>query len=395
MHHSEWSPKPFFRHLSPPALEELSSWARAELRPLGAGKPWEQWYRAWVALPAHVRQRLESALLPVNDLSCAEARSTLETLAASTWGNSALLKETFSWSTQDLALRLFLAAPVAFAQLHQGWLVDSLEHLKEYAGRYPLRPKPSERAKAELREAMRHYLWQTAFGPKCHVEDFANDEKFAVFVFHEDELKPKDRFLEGETLEAVWDRDVVRLAAVFHYETNVLMVKAPRKQEREKLRDLFAECIMKDPLYFLDARVRPRFSFEPLKDPGFVFPPLPGSQLVSVGVQRVVVRPVDSDVRRLTLDFREPLTTSRALEGLATFGVDVRRDIIDGVNLRFTFEGIGRSRTRTVSLFNPNSSNLSDTPRDRIIRRHLKRWGFDANAVHAAVGPAPLEALAH
>ena len=135
--------------------------------------------------------------------------------------------------------------------------------------------------------------------------------------------------------------------------------------------------------------------FEPLKDPSFVFPALPGSQLVSVGVQRVVVRPVDSDVRRMTLDFREPLTTSRALEGLATFGVDVRRDTIDGVNLRFTFEGTGRSRTRTVSLFNPNSSNLSDTPRDRIIRRHLKRWGFDANAAHAAVGPAPLEALAH
>lgn len=395
MSHREWSPKPFFRHLTAPALAELSSWARAELRPLGAGKPWEQCYRAWVALPAHVRLRLESSLLPVNDLSCAEARSSLQTLAAATWGNSARLKESFSWSTQDLALRLFIAAPTAFAQLHQGWMVDSLEHLKEYAGRYPLKPKPSPRAKAELREAMRTYLWQTAFGPKCHVEDFANDEKFALFVFHEDELKPKDRFLEGETLEAVWDRDVVRLAAVFHYETNVLMVKAPRRQEREKLRDLFAECIMKDPLFFVDARARPRFCFEALRDPTFSFPPLPGSKLVGVGLQRLVVRPIGSDVRRLTFDFREPLTTSRALDGLAAFGVDVRRDTIDGVNLRFAFEGTGRSRTRTVSLFNPNSSNLRDTPRDRIIRQHLKRWSFDANAVHAAVGPAPLEAFAH
>jgi hypothetical protein len=389
MTHRDWSPKSFFRHISLPALAELSFWAHADLRPVGAGKPWEQWYHAWVALPVHARLRLESSLLPVNDLSCAEARSTLESLAVSTWGNSARLKETFTWSTQDLALRLFLAAPVAFAQLHQGWMVDSLEHLKEYAGRYPLKPKPSPRAKAELRDAMRSYLGQTAFGPKCHVEDFANDEKFAVFVFHEDELKPKDRFLEGESLEAVWDRDVVRLAAVFHYETNVLMVKAPRKQEREKLRDLFAECIMKDPLYFLDARVRPRFSFAPLKDPSFAFPPLPGSRLVGVGLQRLVIRPVGGDVRRLTFDFREPL------EGLAEFGVDLRRDTIDGVNLRFAFEGTGRSRTRTVSLFNPNSSNLRDTPRDRIIRLHLKRWGFDANGINTTMGLAPLEAVAH
>ena len=45
--------------------------------------------------------------------------------------------------------------------------------------------------------------------------------------------------------------------------------------------------------------------------------------------------------------------------------------VIDGVQIRFVFEGRGRSRFRTVSLFNPNSTNLSDTARDRVIRSYL------------------------
>jgi hypothetical protein len=395
MTHREWSPKPFFRHLTPAALADLRSWAAADLRADGSGKPWEQMYRAWVLLPASARLRLEAALLPVNDLAAPDARTRLGELAAMTWAQSPLLAESRSWSSEDLALRLFIAAPKAFLQLHQGWIVDSFEHLKEYAGRYPVAPKPSMKAKAALKDAMRGYLRNTAFGPRCHVEDFANDEKFALFVFHEDELKPTDRFNEEEELEPMWDRDIVRLAAVFHFETNVLMVKAPRKAEREQLRDLFAEHILGDPLYFYDARTTPRFSFRPLRDETFRFPPLIGSGLLGVTVRKLFVRPTEGDVKHVSLDFKAAPTLSRVHDACAKFGIDLDQDTIEGVHLRFTFEGSGRSRTRTVSLFNPNSSNLSDTPRDRIIRRHLKLWGFDANVRRSAVASAPLEATAH
>lgn len=395
MSHREWSPKPFFRHLTTEALADLRAWAGADLRPDGIGQPWEQLYRAWVGLPAAQRLRLETALLPVNDLASPHARTRLGELAATTWAHSPLLVESRSWSSEDLALRLFVAAPAAFLHLHQGWLVDSFEHLKEYAGRYPIAPKPSKRAKAALKDAMRGYLRSTAFGPRCSVEDFANDEKFALFVFHEDELKPTDRFNEREELEPSWERDVVKLAAVFHFETNVLMVKAPRKAEREQLRDLFAEHILGDPLYFYDARSAPRFSFRPLRNEAFRFPPIYGTGVVGVTVRKLFIRPAEGDVRHVTLEFKDAVTLPHVHDALAAFGIDLVHDTIEGVHLRFTFEGSGRSRSRTVSLFNPNSSNLSDTPRDRIIRRHLKLWGFDANVQRATVEGAPLEAAAH
>lgn len=394
MHHSEWSPKPFFRHLSPTALIELCAWA-SDLRPEGPGKPWEQLYRAWARLEPDVRMKLESSLLPVNDLSVPEARPRLTELAAAVWPRGQLAEDSRSWSSQDLALRLFLASPGAFQQLHQGWVVDSLQHMKEYAGRYPLRPKPSARAKAELKEALRAYLQRTAFGPRCHVEDFANEEKFALFVFLEDELKPTDKFTESEDLESVWEREVVRLAAVFDYETSVLSVKAAHREEREQLRDLFAEHVMQDALYFIDAYSAPRYAFGRIADPRFHFTPIAGSEVVAVTVQKLVVHPADGDVRRVTLEFKGTPTLEQVRAGLQAHGLRVPGDTIDGVHLRFVFEGTGRSRTRTVSLFNPNSTNLSDTPRDRIIRRHLKAWGFDANSRRQAVVTGPLQAAAH
>jgi len=394
MNHCEWSPKPFFRHLSPPALNELCAWA-VDLRPEGPGKPWEQLYRAWARLQPDVRMRLESSLLPVNDLSVPQARPRLAELATAVWPRGRLADESRAWTSQDLALRLFLASPGAFHQLHQGWVVDSLQHMKEYAGRYPVRPKPSANAKAELKESLRAYLQRTAFGPRCHVEDFANEEKFALFVFHEDELRPIDKFTESEDLESVWERDVVRLAAVFDYESSVLSVKAAHREEREQLRDLFAEHILQDPLYFIDAYSAPRYAFGRIADPRFQLVPIAGTQVVSVSVQKVVVHPADGDVKRLTLDFKAAPTLEQVRAGLQAYGVRIPGDTIEGLHLRFVFEGTGRSRTRTVSLFNPNSTNLSDTPRDRIVRRHLKVWGFDANSRRQAVGTGPLQAAAH
>ncbi|MDP1826619.1 MAG: hypothetical protein Q8L48_25335 [Archangium sp.] len=391
----EWSPKSYFRNLTPPTLAVLRTWAKAELKPIGSGKPWEQTYRAWKALPETARMKLETALLPVNDLCVPDARPRLEELAATVWATSAMVEQCRSWSSQDLATRLFVAAPAAFANLHQSYVVDSMEHLKEYAGRYAATPCANARSKAALKDALMAHLRETAFGPRCHIEDFANAEKFALFVFHEDEVVASDRFTHDDEIEPAWERDVVRLAAVFHFESNVLMVKAARKEEREKLRDLFAQFIVGDAGYFQDAKLTPRFSFDPLRDREFGFPVLPGSRVVGACVQKVVVRPQVPDVKRLVVEFRQAVAVPEVHEALQAHGVDADRDTIEGVHLRFNFEGSGRSRSRTVSLFNPNSSNLRDTPRDRVIRRHLKVWGFDANNRRVSLASSPLEATAH
>lgn len=100
-------------------------------------------------------------------------------------------------------------------------------------------------------------------------------------------------------------------------------------------------------------------------------------------------------MKHVTLDFKTEVALPSVHEAVRRFGVDLDHDTVEGAQLRFVFEGRGRSRTRTVSLFNPNSSNLNDTPRDRIIRRHLRLWGFDANLRRPVVAGGAVEAAAH
>ena len=394
MHHREWNPKAFFRHLTPAALAELEEWAEVELHLDGEGPPWEQFYRAWKELPEDERLRVETELLPVNDMCSRHARPYLEQVAPQVWcnGDAKLVEESREWSAQDLAVRLFVANAKRFAEAHQAYAVDMMDHFREFQGRYDVRLVPTPEAKQRMKRAIELHLRSTAFGARCQVEDFASDEKFAIFVFHEDEMAPFDRFNDQDVIEPEWQRPVVRLAAVFHRESSTLLVKASRKPEREKLRNLFAELIVGDKDYFADASSSPKYCFDPIRDPDFDFPTRGSDKIDEVSVVRVVAQSSHRDAKRLTLEMKPGLSIDGLGMVLGEHGIELANDPIDGIRLQFTFQGKGRGKYRTVSLFNPSTSNLNDTDRDRVIRRYLKEWGIDAGARAAldaaAVAPA-------
>ena len=396
MPHREWNPKSFFRHLTPDALKVLQEWAEVDLQLDGEGPLGEQVYRAWKALPEDDRKPIETDLLTVNDMCATHARPYLEQLALAVWtnGHAKLIDESRAWSAQDLAVRLFVADEKHFAEAHQTYAIDMMEYLKEFRGRYPVTLKPTPEAKARMKAAMASHFRDTAFGARCQVEDFANDEKFALFVFHEDEVAPFDRFNDKGVVEPDWQRPVIRLAAVFHFETSTLLVKAPRTVERDKLRDLFAEIFVGDAAYFEDTTKSPKFCFDPLRDSDFEFPTRGFDKIEEVSLVRVVAKPGHRDVKRVTIEMKPGLSIEGVRRVLDEHGVDLGVDGIEGVRLQFRFEGKGRTRYRTVSIFNPNSTNLNDTERDRVIRRYLKEWGIDASGRQPPVAPAALEAAA-
>ena len=380
MGHREWNPKSFFRHLTPEVLDALVQWSQFELDLDGDGPVWEQIYRAWMALDDEVRTERETDLLPVNDMCSPHARPYLEAQAAKIWGNgdAHLVEESRSWTPHDLAVRLFLANERAFRTAYQSYGIDVMQHFTEFRGRYPVAPTLSADTKARVKAAMLEYLDGTAYGDRCKVEDFSNEQKLALFVYHEDEATPFDRFKSDDEIEPEWQRPVIRLAAVFHRETHTLLVKARRKAEKLKLRDLFAQHVIGDATYFEDVDRSPRFCFDPLRDRGFSFPTAPEGHIEQVSVVRVTVAAQHLRVKRVAVDLVPGLALCEVHGVLEEHGLDLQTDEILGVRLQLRFEGKGRQRYRTVSLFNPSSTNLCDTRRDRIIRRHLKEWGIDA-----------------
>jgi len=382
MRHREWNPKTFFRKLSPSVIA-LYEAERKIILIAGSGEAADpnQAYWAWKAMPEGQRRAIETDLLPVNDMCSTHARPYLDFIAGLVWNNrddAHLIEESRDWSVNDLAMRLFLCVPREFYRAHQNYAVDMLDHFREYRGKYPIEVKATPDGKARMRQAMAEHFRQHAGGARCQVEDFDGDDKFAVFILHEDEVKPLDQFGSDDTVAPVWMRLVSRIAAVFYPETCTLLVKAPRKPEREKLRDLWAEIFVGDTDYFEDLTKMPKYNFAPLFQPGFDFPTHPADGLGRPCITRAVMRTGHAAVRRLTIDLAPNLRSDDVGQVFADHRISADGSLADGVRIQFEFgDAKGRARFRTVSLYNPNSTNLRDTKRDRIIRRYLKEWGID------------------
>ncbi len=380
MQHREWNPKTFFKKVSPAVMAMFEEKRGLVLERDPKRPEHDQTYHAWAALPEAQRLALETELLPVNDLCSTHARPYLDALARVVWanGDAHLIDESRDWSLYDLAMRLFTDAPADIIRCHQSYAVDMMDHFKEYRGKHPAKVKASFPAKMAMKKAMAEHFREYAGGAQCQVEDFEGKDKFALFIFHEDEVTPVERFNDSGVVVPEWQRPVVRIAAVFYPESCTLLVKAPRIPEREKLRDLFAEIFIGDADYFEDTSKTPKFNFAPLGSEDFDFPTHPADGIDEVCVTRVTLRPAHADVKRLAIDFVPGLTMLGVHQALAEHGTVLNGEAVDGVRLQFRFaEGKGRGRFRTVSLFNPNSTNLCDTHRDRVIRRYLKEWGID------------------
>ena len=380
MQHREWNPKTFFKKVSP-AVMALFEEKRGLVLDRDPDRPeHDQTYYAWAALPERQRLALEAELLPVNDLCSTHARPYLDALARVVWtnGDAHLIDESMDWSVYDLTMRLFIDAPAEIIRCHQNYAVDMMEHFREYRGKHPAKVKASVSAKSAMKKAMAEHFREQAGGAQCQVEDFEGKDKFALFIYHEDEVTPVERFNDSGIVVPEWQRPVVRVAAVYYPESCTLLVKAPRIPEREKLRDLFAEIFIGETDYFEDTSRMPKFNFAPLASEEFAFPTHPADGIDEVCVTRLTLRPAHAEVKRLAFDLVPGLTMVDVHQALADHGTLFIGEAIDGVRLQFQFaEGKGRGRFRTVSLFNPNSTNLRDTKRDRVIRRCLKEWHID------------------
>lgn len=387
MAHREWNPKSFFRKLTPEVVALLAERFRVKLEDDGEA---DSAYRAWKKLQAGQKKHLDAHLSLVNDLCGTHARSYLNELASTVWATTETFEQSRNWSSHDLAVRLSLDALDQFASVHQRFLIEIMDHLTEYRGKRVVAVKASTWAKSAMRNAMAEHFREHAGGARCKVEDFEAPDKFALFIHHEDEVTPTDTFDDQDQIVPIWQRPVVQIAAIFYPEHSTLMVKAPNKMDREKLRDLFASLFIGEADFFQDVSGEPAFDLNVLKRENLDFPTRPADHIQSVSVVKLVLKAPQRDVRRLVFEFTSGLTMEGIAQVLSQRGLQLAELQFDAAHLRVTFDNVkGRARDRTVSLQWPNRSNLRDTPTDRKIRTYLKEWGLDARNSAFRLAPAP------
>ncbi len=376
MLHREWNPKLFFRNISPEPLAALLASRGVTLD--GEGALWQQAYRAWKSEFYDRRRNVQELLLQINDLSTPHARPYLVELANSIWPAGETLSLLHDWSVCDMAVRLYLADSARFAETHRRYAFDLQEPLLQFHGTYPKAPEATEGRKAALKRAFPACMRIARIGTPCTVEDFSDSTKLVLHVFYENEVHVYDRFTDSGCLETSWSSPARHVVLVFYFATASLVIQGCRWVDAEKLSTLFARLYIEDASYFHDVLHKPCFSFDVLRDPRFSFPTKLVDQIEGVSLVRVVARHSQQGVRRVVVDLEPSLSLEAAHRTLAEHGVDMLVADIDSVQLEVRFHGIGRGRIRTVHLANPNTSNLRDTKRDRVIRSYLQEWGIDA-----------------
>ena len=326
----------------------------------------------------------------INDLSTPAARPYLDAIAPAIFhgARAPLLEASRDWTVYALAIHLYAFDAGAFAACHREYSSDHTAHFTEYRGKRAVTINATPALKERMRLKMKPFIRTQAGGARCHFEDYQNSEKLAYYVYCEGEVISRDTLNDDEKVEALLERSVVRLAAIFSFDDFTLWVKAPTKALRNKLCALFAEEVIGDRNYFLDPEWVPRFSFNWLRDSTRRLVADLSLGIADAWVSQLIVAPATGRVRRPSMSFDKGMSLADVHFAAKEKGVDLKCCDIIGVDIRFAMRGTGGGRFRTITLRNPNSTNLNDTPRDRAIRKCLRLWGLEAHLEGKVPPPA-------
>lgn len=384
----EWNPAHFFRQTTHQVVSEFAK--ALEVPPPRSGCPPFVW---WRELSAADRARVDPHLFAVNELCCEKGRDYLEAAAREAWAtDERKLARVLRSSSPDLGLLLKVELAPGLATAMQSFAIDSMECQTEYAGKRAIAVTPTGPMRNRLRAALARRFRESCGSDRCVIDEHRDDERLAMFVWHETVAIPGERFDERGELVTQLRRDVASMAAIYDQTTGMLLVKAPRDTHRQMIRQLFGEVLFDD-VDFFQTPSTPRFQFEVLGRHGFVLPPSPHHGIARVGVARITLSPASRHMNEVSLHFEPPVPVETVREQALCHQFDLQLVDITEVTLKVTLSKNGASRTRTVHLRSPNTSNLNESQSDRSIREYLAEVGLYAYPSSVAVSDLPTDPL--
>ena len=372
----EFNPKSFFRKFRPDIrdhlLGQLNLLSVLEKKKLEGDPEDDAVFFAWTRADSEQRHIADREFMRINDLACDNARPYLNEVAARLWHDKPKLRdEALDMANQDLAALIFLESKTDFEAVYADFFIDdfSFRVMRQAKEARPVALTPEK--KAQFEDALVRYYRGTLEGNRqVQIEDHNDETRFALFVYHEDRLRYKDRFGKDGRLVSAPDRPVENAMIVYYPSNGLLTVKAHNKKLRDHLISLIGEIYFADSEFF-EGAYRREFDLSSLTDPDFGF-----SYRASDGISGVRV----VEVAFSHPDHRVGLVTAHCLTGHqeALRALRIAPDSVEfcGVRIEVLPDGRVYKRKRTVVIQKPDRWNLKETPRDRILAKYVEEWGF-------------------
>lgn len=206
----------------------------------------------WVALAAEARESYAPTFARLEALSARQARPYLLSEARESWGDTypAVLRLLEAISTPDLAVRLYLESPSAAERAHFQLATKLLEQVEAFQGQYVADVIPSLDRRGRMERVMRASHARSQSDAALQLTDFVTDDRFLIALHRGPRLRPTRCFDAAQQLDPDLCRPEVELLVLFRFDASLLIVKAPRAEQRASLRDAFMRIFVGDPRYF-------------------------------------------------------------------------------------------------------------------------------------------------
>jgi len=245
------NPPELFAKLSPRVAGALAAHLGRGEMPSGEPEGRAALDLAWAALPHAARAGHAEVFARLTALSARAARPFLLAEARESWGDTypAVLRLLDAISTPDLAVRMYLESPSAVERAHFRLATRLVEQIDTYQGQYVADVIPSRDRRGRMLRVMQA-THHTRADAALRVSEFVSDDRFLIALHRGAHLSPKRCFDGAQTLDPELARPEIELLVLFRFDASRLVVKAPRAEQRQSLRDAFVQIFVGDPLYF-------------------------------------------------------------------------------------------------------------------------------------------------
>lgn len=324
-----------------------------------------------------IGREVEGWLKLINDLNTPRGRACLQRAVVDHG-----IRVRYDSSPPDLAMRLFLDHRQALDEVLAIYRVEQTDNWRLFRGKEPREPKLTPRALKRAAADLREVLWKRRMSRECFPRHIPQQEREIIEFLHED-YSEAIYSLRGEEMRVEWRRPVRHPTAIYRASTGVIKVKVFRDDDliRDRLLRAIGTHLFGEAGFFLGPDAEMRLDLTRLRER----PDLSTQQ--QDGITRVDV--IALELRRVgtgTATARFGATDTDSMYSLLQeFAPNPEQVNVRHARMRFKFAGKRNAGQRTITLTEPNSSNLGDDDYDRIIEKCLCRWGL-------MNGPEPPEA---
>ncbi len=366
----EFRPKAFLRQIDKSLLQEL-------VKTMGVPDDSEFYqaleqeghkalYDQYVALPSEIKGKCDICFTQINDLACDEG---LE--------NMILIADSLGIPRHDvlplnLSATLYLNHPMGFTMARRRLRLNHLKGYSEYLGKSPKNSIMTEEKEFELKQAILGHIKGKELGENIHTETDFDEEHgtLTMVITNEDYLRPIKEFQQG-ILSEMPRRPIFESTLIYFPKEGKLKIKAKRKDFEDITRQCFAAVYLEDAYFFEQENSKIILNLHRLKTLR-QFETNPIDKIVNVAI--VGFRGKVSPTNKTTFELR---FTGDVEETLRARNIDPNLMVIQKAWIQFTFlQDNGRTKNRTITLSQTNTTNLNDTQVDCCIEKNLFQWGI-------------------